>query len=240
MRRNTSNPESPVRLGRVFPFVQVSLLTAAAFLSPGCDQKQAVSKAEPATSVERQLPPSPTGLSTDPRTPTRPTSAPSPPDASVTLVPETDGLKTKQIFHPDGSLRREWVVRIEADGSEVNHGPWQSWHENGQEYLLGQYADGERIGMWYTWFPNGRPRGEGAFVAGQRDGTWIYWDEQGQKRREQHLENGLENGPWTEWDEHGKVIQSGNYVAGRKHGTWIEAGPNGPIESVWRDGEKVR
>ena len=240
MSRNLSNTQSSVRPGRVFPCRLAFLMVMMAYLSPGCDRQQATPNAEPALSGQKQSPASPTGLSAETQTPTRPKPAPSLPDATTSRFQENDRLKTKQLFHPDGSLKREWVVRIEADGSEVEHGPWQAWHENGQDYLLGQYADGERTGIWYTWYPNGGPRGEGTFSGGQRDGTWIRWDEQGNKRREERYETGLENGPWTEWDEHGNVVQSGNYVAGRKHGTWTESGSDGPIESVWRHGEKVR
>lgn len=239
MSRNWSRLPSPVCGGRVFPWACALLMVMMACAWPGCDRRQAPANPEPAVPAQKQTPPSPAALSADspPQTPPNPT--PPPPDASASRIPETERLETKQLFHPNGSLKREWVVRIEADGTEINHGPWQAWHENGQQYLFGQYADGERTGMWYTWFPNGQTRGEGAFVGGQKDGTWTRWDEQGNKRSEQQYDNGLENGPYIEWDEQGNVVLTGNYIDGRKEGTWTKLGPDGPVETIWRHGEEV-
>ncbi|KAA0212039.1 CPBP family intramembrane metalloprotease [bacterium] len=73
-------------------------------------------------------------------------------------------LEKRQDFYPDGSLEAERSVRVEADGSEVNHGTYTRWHQNGVKAEEGQYEDGVRVGRWRSWLESGRNFFDGDYL----------------------------------------------------------------------------
>lgn len=151
------------------------------------------------------------------------------------------GVKTedRETFWPDGSLKRQWMVKIRADGTEVEHGPWRRWHENGQLYLAGQYVDGKRNGEWLSWHLNGEKRGQGTFSRNFRIGTWTMWYDTGQKRGESNHDRGLLHGRITKWDEQGNVLETGEYFRNKKHGTWVAFDGDSKTVTTWERGEIV-
>ncbi len=155
-------------------------------------------------------------------------------------LPEQDlQLETREMFWPDGSQKRQWMVKVLADGTEVQHGPWRAWHQNGQPYLVGQYVEGIRDGLWLAWHTNGRKRGEGTFKKDVRVGTWTMWHDNGQKRMDIPYVDGLMQGTWTFWDEQGNLVETGEYVRGEKHGTWTKFDEQGKTETHWDHGQQL-
>lgn len=115
---------------------------------------------------------------------------------------------------PDGSPRAEYEVRVEADGRELRHGSWKSWHENGKEHESGAFADGQASGEWLVRWPNGKRRAQGSFAAGLREGEWKEYHESGPKAAEGRYAAGRRSGPWTFWGADRKVdpSRSGTYA----------------------------
>ena len=70
----------------------------------------------------------------------------------------------RQDFHASGSLHIERTVRIEPDGSEVNHGLFVRWHANGLKAEEGNYENGLRVGRWRSWLDNGRNFFDGDYI----------------------------------------------------------------------------
>lgn len=163
-----------------------------------------------------------------------------PSESTPAAAADSEGqTEVRETFYGDGSTRRQWIVKILPDGTEVEHGEALLWHQNGQVWLQGEYVDGVRQGLWLSWHPNGNKRGEGRLHLNRRIGTWIRWDEKGQKRSEAAYELGLAHGKSTVWDEDGNVIETGEYVRRKKHGTWIKYVDGEKTETEWVNGVLV-
>jgi hypothetical protein len=53
--------------------------------------------------------------------------------------------------YPNGSVKIERGVALDADGNYMNHGMWKLWNEEGTLVAEGQYDMGERTGAWSKW-----------------------------------------------------------------------------------------
>ncbi len=202
-------------------------------ISTGSDQQQDKKPNQPvqAGGVGRQ------SLATDvaPSLETeRPSGSTSEPVADAELPTEV-----RETFFPNGATRRQWLVKVLPDGTEVEHGEALLWYDNGQVKLQGEYVDGVREGLWLSWHSNGKNRGEGRLHRNRRFGTWIMWDENGQKRSEATYEVGLKHGRATVWDADGKVVSTGEYVRKKKHGIWVTYVDGEKTETEWVKGVKV-
>lgn len=147
--------------------------------------------------------------------------------------------EVRETFFPNGATRRQWLVKVLPDGTEVEHGEALLWYDNGQVKLQGEYVDGVREGLWLAWHSNGNDRGKGRLYRGRRMGTWTMWDEKGQKRSEVAYEVGLRHGRSIVWDADGKVTETGEYVRKKKHGTWVTYVDGEKTETEWVKGVQV-
>src|SRR5262245_59309468 len=50
--------------------------------------------------------------------------------------------------YPDGKVKIERDVTVDADGNYVNHGAWRMWDDSGRLVAEGQFAMGRRSGQW--------------------------------------------------------------------------------------------
>ena len=169
---------------------------------------------------------------------------PAEPDLPSESAPATTGgaeapTEVRETFFPNGATRRQWLVKVLPDGTEVEHGEALLWFDNGQVKLQGEYIDGVREGLWLAWYSNGNDRGKGRLYRGRRMGTWTMWDEKGQKRSEVAYEMGLRHGRSTVWDADGKVTETGEYVRKKKHGTWVTYVDGEKTETEWVKGVQV-
>ena len=73
-------------------------------------------------------------------------------------------IETRKDIYDDGALEAERVVRIEADGSEVNHGPYVRWHKNGLKAEEGVYENGLKVGRWRSWLDTGQNFFDGDYL----------------------------------------------------------------------------
>lgn len=147
--------------------------------------------------------------------------------------------------------------RPRRDSEWINHGPFMSWHDDGEPQAEGSYFNGEPDGeftMWYpdgklkvrgryehgneeglflSWHDNGRLFIRAIFTHGKEEGPWVSWWEEGTKSAEGAFHEALEEGPWTFWHPNGKMSARGVYAAGRKVGwwhTWTADGNTAPME----------
>jgi antitoxin component YwqK of YwqJK toxin-antitoxin module len=147
----------------------------------------------------------------------------------------------------------------------VNHGPFMSWHTDGEPQAEGSYFDNEPDGEFTMWYPDGSPKVRSRYEKGKEDGLtlswhdngrlfiravyaqgkeeglWVSWWEEGTKSAEGTFHAGLEQSAWTFWHPNGKMSAQGNYNAGKKKGwwhTWAADGNAEPME-LYDDGVRV-
>ncbi len=99
-------------------------------------------------------------------------------------------------------------------GHPVRHGPANSWYENGQPRLEGNFNEGTRHGPFTGWHANGQKQLGGEFDHDQKTGSWIWWHESGMKAVQGQYAEDKPTGTWSWWDESGKVIRSGDVASG--------------------------
>lgn len=96
---------------------------------------------------------------------------------------------------------------VTKSGGEERHGPWTSWHNNGQPQLEGAYEHDAQVGKFVWWHANGQKAQEGRFDHGKQDGAWTWWFPTGQKSIRGEYSHGTPTGKWTWWKEDGRVVQ---------------------------------
>lgn len=104
-----------------------------------------------------------------------------------------------------------WECKVQTTvktGKDEKHGPWTSWHTNGQRQLEGTYEHDMQTGLFTWWHANGQKALEGRFEAGKQNGSWTWWYPTGQKSIHGEYAHGNPTGRWTWWKEDGKVAQS--------------------------------
>ncbi len=111
-------------------------------------------------------------------------------------------------------------------GADERHGPWTSWHSNGQRQLEGTYDHDVHVGLFTWWHSNGQKQLEGRYFQGKQDGHWVWWYDNGQKSIQGEYAKGNPTGRWTWWAEDGRVAQSAD-LSGTE-GVVIQTLPNKP------------
>jgi antitoxin component YwqK of YwqJK toxin-antitoxin module len=124
------------------------------------------------------------------------------PDGKVKTALYIDSISSRKIaeveFHPNGQAKIDkrfrndtlqgeswcyyenggpWSLNTFADG--LNHGPYKTWHENGQLYIQGQ------TGEWFTYYANGSLNTRGMYQNDQKVGVWNSYNLEGTMKREQ-------------------------------------------------------
>ena len=93
--------------------------------------------------------------------------------------------------YPDGKIKIERQVTLDADGNYVNHGPWKLYSPSEIIIAEGQYDMGKRVGNWTRWlgkndskvfaqqpFKSFKPpfASQATFTDGVMDGEWLVVD----------------------------------------------------------------
>jgi len=94
----------------------------------------------------------------------------------------------------------------------------ETYHENGQIWLEGNYKDGKEDGKWTLYYENGQIWIEGNYKDGEKNGKWTSYNENGQMMLEGNTKDGKSVGKWTYYNEDGNI----NKVEEWKDGQLIE------------------
>lgn len=99
-------------------------------------------------------------------------------------------LKSKAGFIPSDSLTNDDPTPFSTSTNRgilngdttlaVNHGPWQYFHENGEQKEAGQYYKGRKEGWWTYQYNTGKPESAGRYIADWKQGEWTFYRENGQ------------------------------------------------------------
>jgi antitoxin component YwqK of YwqJK toxin-antitoxin module len=101
---------------------------------------------------------------------------------------------------------------FEVRGEDEKHGPFTTWHPNGQIARQGEFRYNLPVGKFTFWYPNGQKQMEGNYTDGQQQGTWIWWHENGQKSIAGDYKDGQPVGSWSWWKSTGKLAQKNDFT----------------------------
>jgi len=90
------------------------------------------------------------------------------------------------------------------------------YHANGEKYIEGWVADGQRTGEWFSWYPNGVLWSYGEYVDGKRNGYSEAYYENGTIRIKQQFYKGVPDGKWIFYSETEVPILEITYDKGEK------------------------
>lgn len=117
-------------------------------------------------------------------------------------------------------------------------GPHESFYDNGQLKVKGQYENKQPVGEWKSYHPNGQVSSEYSYTNGERDKEYVHYFENGKISNETKKVNGdyittgyyesgkiqyeriLSDGYYKEFSEDGHLIVESNYVDGELSGEW--------------------
>lgn len=125
-------------------------------------------------------------------------------------------------WHPNGQLRSATQY---VDG--VEHGTLRAWHPSGGRALEARLAHAKLEGEWREWHPNGQLSVRANFEAGDPRGLATWWYESGAKRLEGRFEGFANEGVWTTWWQNGKRRRECHWQGGVLEGacrSWDEQG----------------
>ena len=116
----------------------------------------------------------------------------------------------------EDSLQYRDGLYYQPNESEPYNGWVKSMYDSGQVKGLGQFKDGNQVGLFTVWRENGQKEGERTFKDGKRDGLTTTWHENGQKWVEVTYKDGKLNGRATAWHENGQKMKEGTYKDGEE------------------------
>ncbi len=101
---------------------------------------------------------------------------------------------------------------LKSKTSEIRHGHFVYYYENGKKQSEGDYSNDKKVGVWSGWHENGELKYKGNYLIGALDGVWQYWHENGQKKAEGKFLNNAETGLWVYWNDKGKLKSEEEYI----------------------------
>ncbi len=140
--------------------------------------------------------------------------------------------------YPDGKVKIERQVTLDADGNYVNHGPWKLYSPSEIVVAEGQYDMGRRVGSWTRWlgkndskvfgqhpFNRFKPpfASQATFSEGVMDGDWLVVDADNNKMLQVSLTGGKRNGLMISFLPTGKTFRQASYDQGVPVGDVLEA-----------------
>jgi antitoxin component YwqK of YwqJK toxin-antitoxin module len=140
--------------------------------------------------------------------------------------------------YPDGKIRIERNVTLDASGNYVNHGVWRLHSPTETIVAEGQYDMGQRVGSWTRWlgrndspvfnqFPFNKFKppfaSQANFTDGVMDGEWLIVDADNNKVMQVSLTQGKRNGLVITWLPNGKIYRQASYDQGVPVGDVLEA-----------------
>ena len=162
------------------------------------------------------------------------------------------GNTVDRVKYDNDQLRIERGLTKYSDNSMVSNGPYREFYRDGQQFVDGQFSNGDPVGEWTYWHPNGQlakkvtyqqgqpdgqieaRRADGtlesrrSFAAGKRNGVWETYADDGETRlTEAAYEAGKPAGVWKWWYANGSPQREMPFVEGKADGLateWAESG----------------
>ena len=133
---------------------------------------------------------------------------------------------------------------IGAPASGVMHGPYVSYHLNGEKAASGSYFEDKPDGPWIWWHENTEPKRKGKYIKGKQTGQWSWWHQNGKQKEEGDFLQGRRQGQWVTYFESGLKESEGMYQNDMKTGTWTvyndDLNNSIALRRVYENGEAVK
>jgi len=152
--------------------------------------------------------------------------------------PKVVGTQPRSTKYRDDKIKARWQIKQFSDDSELNHGPYAEFWQNGQMFKEGVFEDGVPVGVWKYWHDNGQLSRELNYKKGQLEGSVEVFREDGSKEAQRSYHSGLKDGKWQLYDDTGeKVIARFEYRRDLQHGKWSTFYPSGEqkVEEYYKD-----
>ncbi|MDY7229823.1 toxin-antitoxin system YwqK family antitoxin [Hyalangium rubrum] len=108
-----------------------------------------------------------------------------------------------------------YCVKTNAKDPDRNaHGPYVSFHPNGQKKATGQHVDGMQTGLWTFFDENGRKTEEIEYSAHHYHGRRVQFFSTGKVKLEERWANGQREGMTTAYTEDGQKQAESEYRGG--------------------------
>jgi antitoxin component YwqK of YwqJK toxin-antitoxin module len=156
-------------------------------------------------------------------------------------------------------MKERWHEKIVGPNRVVREGKYEAFYPDGSKQSVGEYNNGDSLGVWIEWYMNGGNKFEKTFGEqgklkgravvwmpsgdtleyktfndlGELDGRYAaFWRDNGEVREQGEFENGKRHGIWTRWYHNGQMEYGHEYDRGRSVGRWVELGVDGHIASI--------
>ncbi|MBU8897667.1 hypothetical protein DRW03_23620 [Corallococcus sp. H22C18031201] len=127
------------------------------------------------------------------------------------------GLQCPSGTTPSGSKAEGLFCRKHElrGGGMVAHGPYRSFHANGQAAAIGQYADGFKTGTWFFYDELGKEYSRTEFRENKYHGQRILFYPSGKRHFVEEYRDGVKNGVVQELSEDGRVVRESRFENGQ-------------------------
>jgi antitoxin component YwqK of YwqJK toxin-antitoxin module len=153
-----------------------------------------------------------------------------------------DGGEVVRERYPNGNIKVERHVRMDAEENYRNDGAWKMWDEGGRLIVQGNFVQGQRQGDWIRSFRQGESErltrtpfnqftppfiSRATFKDDKLQGNWTIVDARKRKVTDWEFSEGLRHGVLTWWYPSGEKMQEIQYRDGLVDGKlrqWDSAG----------------
>lgn len=101
--------------------------------------------------------------------------------------------------------------KAQGAGMGEQHGPYRSFHPNGQVAAQGQYTDGFKTGQWSFFDADGHKRAEVPFVRSNYHGKRVDYFPTGERKGVEEYAHGRLHGMVQRFDQSGRVVSQARY-----------------------------
>jgi antitoxin component YwqK of YwqJK toxin-antitoxin module len=153
-------------------------------------------------------------------------------------------------------VKERWHERTVGSNRVVRDGKYEAFYPDGSRQSVGEYNNGDSLGLWLEWYLNGGNKFEKTFgeqgklkgrevvwmpsgdtlefksfsELGELDGRYAaFWRDNGEIREQGDYKGGKRHGIWARWYHNGQMEYGHEYDRGRSVGRWIDFGVDGHI-----------
>ena len=163
-------------------------------------------------------------------------AAPAPP-----ADPSQPRAEVRKNHYPDGQVKTEWVVVVQAEKLPYRHGSFTRFHPNGRTAMRGHYSNGAQSGVWSWYDDQGRLQRRVRMHGDYEEvisGRWldtpntVFFSIEGIRLAEGIIKQNRPHGPWKFFYKFGGLRAEGHYKAGLLDGRWRYFFHNGQVERL--------
>lgn len=181
-------------------------------------------------------------------------------EEATSAFPVSNSSDAVEIFrerYPNGEVRIEREVTLDAAGNYVNHGSWKMWDPTGLMIADGHYDMGKKVGNWTrilgrkdTAILRQAPFNQFkapftsnvTFNNDKMNGDWLIIDAEQRKVSQISLADGIRHGMAITWLPNGNVLRQSQYDNGVPVGDVVQANSStGKLErsATYLEGRRI-